>query len=37
VVARCGESAATVLAALTTLELDGMVAPLPGGLWQRMA
>jgi DNA processing protein len=37
VVARCGESAATVLAALTTLELDGLVASLPGGLWQRMA
>ena len=37
VVARCGESAATVLATLTTLELDGLAASLPGGLWQRMA
>jgi DNA processing protein len=37
VVARCGAAAATVAAALTALELDGRVAALPGGLWQRVA
>jgi DNA processing protein len=35
-VARCGESAAAVLATLTALELDGRVAALAGGLWQRV-
>ncbi len=34
-VARCGQSAGAVLAALTALELDGAVASLAGGLWQR--
>ena len=33
---RCGLAAAAVLATLTALELDGRVASLPGGLWQRM-
>jgi DNA processing protein len=36
IVARSGATAAAVLAALTALELDGRVAALPGGLWQRM-
>ena len=36
VAARSGETAAAALAALTALELDGQVASLPGGLWQRM-
>lgn len=36
IVARSGATAAVVLAALTALELDGRVASLPGGLWQRM-
>jgi DNA processing protein len=36
VVARCGAPVASVLAALTALELGGQVAALPGGLWQRM-
>jgi DNA processing protein len=35
-VARCGESAANVVATLTALELDGRVAALAGGLWQRV-
>lgn len=34
--ARCGLSAAETAAALTQLELDGHVATLPGGLYQRM-
>ena len=37
VVARCGQAAGAVMATLTTLELDGHVAALPGGLWQRIA
>jgi DNA processing protein len=36
-VARTGLAAATVIAALTALELDRDVASLPGGLWQRVA
>jgi DNA processing protein len=36
-VARTGLPAATVVAALTALELDIEVAALPGGLWQRVA
>jgi len=36
-VARSGETPAVVQAALTALELDGRVAALPGGLWQRLA
>jgi DNA processing protein len=35
--ARTGRPAAAVLAALTALELDGRVAALPGGRWQRRA
>lgn len=35
-VAQSGLTAADVLAALTTLELDGHVAALPGGRWQRL-
>jgi DNA processing protein len=27
---------ATIMAALTSLELDGRVASLPGGIWQRV-
>jgi DNA processing protein len=34
--ARTGLSAGAVVAALTALELDGRVAALAGGLWQRM-
>ena len=33
---RCGAGAAAILAALTTLELAGRAAPLPGGTWQRL-
>ena len=33
---RCGLSVALVRAALTALELDGGVAALPGGRWQRL-
>ena len=34
-VGRTGRPAAAVIAALTTLELEGRVASLPGGRWQR--
>ncbi len=34
--ARCGLSAAETAALLTQLELDGHVATLPGGLYQRV-
>ena len=33
---RSGLDAAMVTASLTALELDGRVAPIPGGLWQRV-
>ena len=33
---RCGFGAAAVMAALTALELDGRVAAVPGGAWQRI-
>jgi len=36
-VVRSRLAAAAVIATLTTLELDGRVASLPGGFWQRMA
>jgi len=36
VINRAGLGAATVTAALTALELGGHVAPVPGGLWQRV-
>jgi DNA processing protein len=35
--ARSGLSAAEVSAVLTALEIDGRVAPLAGGLWQRLS
>ena len=35
IAARAGLAAAAVLAMLTTLELAGRVAPIPGGAWQR--
>jgi DNA processing protein len=34
--ARCGLSAAEIAASLTQLELEGRIAPLPGGLYQRI-
>ena len=34
--ARCGLAAAAVIATLTALELDGRVAGIPGGNWQRI-
>lgn len=34
--ARCGLSAAEIAALLTQLELEGRIAPLPGGLYQRV-
>jgi len=36
IVARAGVPASGVAAALTTLELAGLVAGVPGGRWQRM-
>jgi len=33
---RCGLGAAAVMATLTALELDGRVAAVPGGAWQRI-
>jgi len=33
---RCGLAAAALMATLTALELDGRVAALPGGTWQRI-
>ena len=33
---RCGLPAAAVTATLTALELDGRVAAIPGGMWQRI-
>jgi DNA processing protein len=35
-VAHTGMTSDVVMATLTRLELDGRVAPLPGGLWQRL-
>ncbi len=35
-VARTGASAQSITAELVTLELDGSIAALPGGYWQRL-
>jgi DNA processing protein len=35
--ARCGMAAAELSAALTQLEIDGVVAALPGGRFQRVS
>jgi DNA processing protein len=35
--ARCGDSTAVLQARLLTLELEGAVGRLPGGLFQRVA